>query len=73
MFYFQKIIHGKLAFDGMSLQADNIYGLAGLAAITFGGLLAFLCYNGFPAKIFMGDTGSLGFSKRLTALFPLTP
>ncbi|MCK5811452.1 MAG: phospho-N-acetylmuramoyl-pentapeptide-transferase [Clostridiales bacterium] len=27
---------------------------------TVGGLLAFLLYNGHPAKVFMGDTGSLG-------------
>ena len=26
---------------------------------VFGGLLAFLMYNSYPAKIFMGDTGSL--------------
>ncbi len=25
----------------------------------FGSLLAYICFNGFPAKIFMGDTGSL--------------
>ncbi len=63
------IFGGKLAFDGMSLQSDNIYGLAGLAAITFGGLLAFLCYNGFPAKIFMGDTGSLALGGLMASLF----
>ena len=63
------IYGGKLAFDGMSLQSDNIYGLAGLAAITFGGLLAFLCYNGFPAKIFMGDTGSLALGGLMASLF----
>ncbi len=35
---------------------------AGIELIAFaviGGLLGFLCYNAFPAKIFMGDTGSL--------------
>ena len=29
------------------------------AAVTIGGLLGFLVYNRFPAKVFMGDTGSL--------------
>jgi len=29
------------------------------AAALFGGLAAFLCYNFNPAKVFMGDTGSL--------------
>ena len=28
-------------------------------ASIVGGLLAFLCYNHYPAKVFMGDTGSL--------------
>lgn len=28
-------------------------------ASVVGGLLAFLCYNHYPAKVFMGDTGSL--------------
>lgn len=30
-----------------------------LAASVAGGLVAFLCYNFHPAKVFMGDTGSL--------------
>ncbi len=48
------IFGGKLAFDGMSLQSDNIYGLAGLAAITFGGLLAFLfAFSGQILLIFV--------------------
>lgn len=40
--------------------------VAGAESITIycsaliGALLAFLCYNSHPAKIFMGDTGSLG-------------
>ena len=39
-----------------------IYGrttLALLPATVTGGLAAFLCYNFHPAKVFMGDTGSL--------------
>jgi len=31
-----------------------------LAALTVGGCLGFLWFNGHPAKVFMGDTGSLG-------------
>ncbi len=30
-----------------------------LAAAVFGGLLAFLVFNAYPAKVFMGDTGAL--------------
>ena len=35
------------------------YDLALLPACLTGGLIAYLCYNWHPAKVFMGDTGSL--------------
>ena len=35
------------------------YDLALLPASLVGGLIAYLCYNWHPAKVFMGDTGSL--------------
>ena len=34
-------------------------GLATFPAIMLGGLGGYLCYNFYPAKVFMGDTGSL--------------
>ncbi len=34
-------------------------GLSYAAAVLVGGMLGFLCFNHYPAKIFMGDTGSL--------------
>ncbi|MBQ6602597.1 MAG: phospho-N-acetylmuramoyl-pentapeptide-transferase [Eubacterium sp.] len=34
-------------------------GVEPVAAAVIGGLLGFLLYNTFPAKVFMGDTGSL--------------
>lgn len=34
-------------------------GIEPVAAATMGALLAFLLYNVYPAKVFMGDTGSL--------------
>ena len=39
------------------LKEDN---LAVICFAMVGALLGFLLFNGFPAKIFMGDTGSLG-------------
>ena len=33
--------------------------LALLPASLFGGLIAYICYNWYPARVFMGDTGSL--------------
>lgn len=48
------------AFAGFSeIQAEEIKNLAVLASVTSGAMLCFLVFNCFPAKIFMGDTGSL--------------
>ena len=44
------------------LAASTLWGkteLAVFSAALFGGLFAFLLYNFHPAKVFMGDTGSL--------------
>jgi len=35
---------------------------------VIGGILGFLCFNGFPAKIFMGDTGALALGGAVGAL-----
>ncbi len=43
-------------------------GLAVLAASTVGGLFVFLIYNFHPAKVFMGDTGSLFLGGLVVAL-----
>ena len=40
-------------------QQSGTAGLAVFAAALFGGLVGFLVYNHYPAKVFMGDTGSL--------------
>lgn len=39
--------------------SNSFYGLSILSLILLGALCAFLCYNVYPAKTFMGDTGSL--------------
>ncbi len=41
------------------LFSESYAGGAFFAAALFGGLLGFLLYNKYPAKVFMGDTGSL--------------
>ncbi|MBE3590302.1 MAG: phospho-N-acetylmuramoyl-pentapeptide-transferase [Firmicutes bacterium] len=43
-----------------------------LAAALAGALLGFLCWNAHPARIFMGDTGSMAIGGLLTALAALT-
>ena len=48
--------------DGLSYLHWDRPGSAGMtvfAAALFGGLVGFLVYNFYPAKVFMGDTGSL--------------
>lgn len=45
-------------FTAASVAAGR-YDLALLPASLIGGLAAYLCYNWHPAKVFMGDTGSL--------------
>ena len=41
------------------LEGDGVINMIILCAALGGALCAFLCYNTHPAKIFMGDTGSL--------------
>ena len=45
--------------SGEVLNADNEYALIQLVLCAVGALSGFLLFNCFPAKIFMGDTGSL--------------
>ena len=48
-----------MAFFTAASVGTGHYELALLPASLFGGLIAYLCYNWHPAKVFMGDTGSL--------------
>lgn len=48
-----------LASMAFMLASVGNLGMAGLAISATGALLAFLVFNRYPAKIFMGDTGSL--------------
>ena len=48
-----------MAFFAAVAVAKGKYDLALLPACLVGGLIAYLCYNWHPAKVFMGDTGSL--------------
>ena len=47
-------------FFAMISYGMGNYVLANFSGILSGALLGFLRYNSYPAKIFMGDTGSLG-------------
>ena len=43
-------------------------GVAPIGAACAGALMGFLLYNAFPAKIFMGDTGSLALGGFVSAM-----
>lgn len=49
------VIAGFFTIAGTMLLSDVV----GSSLAMIGALLAFLCFNSYPAKVFMGDTGSL--------------
>ncbi len=57
--------------DGQAFKPEYSNLLLFCAGLT-GALIGFLCFNGFPAKIFMGDTGSLALGGALAALAVVT-
>lgn len=50
------------------LYFEEMNNLSLLGICAAGGVLAFLCFNSYPAKIFMGDTGSLALGGLICAL-----
>ncbi|MBR2460388.1 MAG: phospho-N-acetylmuramoyl-pentapeptide-transferase [Clostridia bacterium] len=48
--------------------AASAFGLALLSCAAFGGCLGFLLFNAYPARVFMGDTGSLFLGALLSGL-----
>lgn len=64
-----------LAFALISWNAHAISGTSDIAIFCFvlvGSLLGFLVYNTHPAKIFMGDTGSLALGATLASVAIIT-
>jgi phospho-N-acetylmuramoyl-pentapeptide-transferase len=60
-----------LAFSLICLKQDQM-GLAKLSVIGIGGMLGFLWYNRHPAKVFMGDVGSLAIGALLAGVAVLS-
>ncbi len=50
---------GFMTFIGLSFLLSNNPSLMFLSLLLAGGCLGFLVFNKYPAKVFMGDTGSL--------------
>lgn len=62
------------AFSALAVVAFAIgrYDLAVFAGVTIGALLAFLWYNIYPARFFMGDTGSMSLGITMGVIAMLT-
>lgn len=78
-FLFLALIVYALYFEanamGQTFYAKHLESLNYFVCIMLGGMLAFLWQNNYPAKIFMGDTGSLAVGGALAsvALFSSQP
>jgi len=59
---------------GSGIALDKVYNFPGgiFSAIVLGSLLGFLLLNAYPAKVFMGDTGSLALGGYVAAISILT-
>lgn len=66
------VSHVYLLFFGAILALLGYYNYSIIAFAMAGALLGFLLFNGFPAKIFMGDTGSLAIGGLLACLCVFT-
>jgi len=63
-----------IAFGAFAVVAMQVEGHASAiaAAAMIGAVLGFLVYNAHPAKVFMGDSGSLGIGGAIAAIAILT-
>ncbi|MCT4631754.1 MAG: phospho-N-acetylmuramoyl-pentapeptide-transferase [Firmicutes bacterium] len=59
-------------FFGYFAYTMGYLSVAVFAAALMGGCIGFLKYNNFPAKVFMGDTGSLALGGAIAAMAILT-
>ena len=59
------------AFGAIALMQDQT-GLAAFCFVTVGALLGFLWWNAYPARVFMGDTGSLPLGATLAVVALMT-
>ena len=55
-------------YFGLAALMLGVTGLIPVAGAMLGGLLGFLVYNAYPARVFMGDTGSLALGGFVSAM-----
>ncbi len=67
--------HADALDDGNFEYAKQLLSLCVFCVSIFGGLLGYILLNGYPAKIMMGDTGSLalGSAVAIVAIFSKNP
>ncbi|MDE6303039.1 MAG: phospho-N-acetylmuramoyl-pentapeptide-transferase, partial [Clostridia bacterium] len=53
------LTYNDALISGDTAYAEQVLSLGVFSVAMLGGLLGYLIFNGFPAKIMMGDTGSL--------------
>lgn len=65
------LIFSRITFcdiSGDTILYEEYYNLFYLCVSACGAMLGFLCFNGFPARVFMGDTGSLALGGLIASL-----
>jgi len=62
------VLMSTIFYASSAADAQNMQLLLTLAGCVMGGCLGFLVYNAHPAKVFMGDTGSLALGGILIAM-----
>lgn len=68
-FIFLMFVLFKTTFIGYdSVQIAELNNILVVSAVSVGAMLSFLIFNCFPAKIFMGDTGSLALGSLVASL-----
>jgi len=62
------LIYGMLELMGATVYASNMHNMAVFAGAVAGACLGFLIFNWHPAKVFMGDTGSMALGGAVAAM-----
>lgn len=62
------LLSSRASLLGQTLYGVNLDGMAVFCAAVTGGCLGFIRYNTFPARVFMGDTGSLALGGLISCL-----
>lgn len=66
------VLMSKIFIGASEVQIMEYKNIIILAAVTAGAMISFLVFNCFPAKIFMGDTGSLSLGSLVASVAVFT-